>query len=188
MPGSGVATASVRTEGRKLPARGENLAISDDGAYMLAVSGGSVRLLGLHGENRTLVPGQPDAMVAFAASGHDVAVMDSVTGLTLIRDASGAAGQQVLVGSRRRNPPARSAWHSRAMARRSSSPAARRNRWQPFKLADATRTAIGCACTPNALIPMGNVFRLNQFGSAPLWILDTGSSTPRTVFVPMRAE
>ena len=40
-------------------------------------------------------------------------------------------------------------------------------------LADGTRTAIGCACAPTNLAAVGNLFRLNEFGGDPLWLLDT---------------
>jgi len=31
---------------------------------------------------------------------------------------------------------------------------------------------------------MGNLFRLNDLGPGPLWLLDTGGANPRMVFVP----
>ena len=61
-------------------------------------------------------------------------------------------------------------------------------RRKEFNLAAGSRTAIGCACTPATLVPMGNVFRLTELTGAPLWLLDSGASTPRTVFVPARGE
>ena len=39
------------------------------------------------------------------------------------------------------------------------------------------------------LAPMGDLFRLNEPGSAPMWLLDAGAGGPRMVFVPAaRAE
>jgi hypothetical protein len=51
-------------------------------------------------------------------------------------------------------------------------------------LADGTWTAIGCACAPTDLAPVGNLFRLNEFGGDPLWLLDTQQDPARIVFVP----
>ena len=55
-------------------------------------------------------------------------------------------------------------------------------------LADGTRTAIGCACAPTNLAAMGNLFRLNEFGGDPLWLLDTQQGPARIVFVPAAPE
>jgi hypothetical protein len=57
-----------------------------------------------------------------------------------------------------------------------------------FNLASASRTPIACGCTPSTLVPMGNLFRLNELGGGPLWLLDGSAATPRTVFVPARGE
>jgi len=35
---------------------------------------------------------------------------------------------------------------------------------------------------------MGDLFRLNEAGAAPLWLLDARQPDPRIVFVPVRAE
>jgi hypothetical protein len=166
---------------------GEALALSDDGAYLLSVSGGSARLLSIHGQNRSLIPAQADALVAFAAGGHDAAVMDSVSGLTLIRDAAGTASPQVLAPpDDGLAAPAGLAFSQDKLTLYVASATARSV--AAFNLAAGSRTAIGCDCSPSTLAPMGNVFRLNDLSLAPLWLLDSGSSTPRTVFVPARGE
>jgi hypothetical protein len=46
---------------------------------------------------------------------------------------------------------------------------------------------MACDCAPSALIPMGSVFRLNELGSEPLWLLDSASSERGLVFVPAPA-
>jgi DNA-binding beta-propeller fold protein YncE len=48
-----------------------------------------------------------------------------------------------------------------------------------------TRQTLGCSCTPGALSPLrGNsVFRLNDPGDGPLWILDAAGPEPRLLFV-----
>ena len=176
-------------DARPRPARtpGETLALSDDGAYLLTVAGGSVRLLSIHGENRILLPAQSDALVAFAAGGHDVAVVDSAAGVTLIRDASGSANPQLLAGPDEALASAAGLAFSQDKQTLYVASATSRS-VAAFNLAGGSRSAIGCECSPATLAPMGNLFRLNEFGPSPLWLLDGGAATPRTVFVPARGE
>jgi DNA-binding beta-propeller fold protein YncE len=163
------------------------LALSDDGTYMLNVIQGSVRLLSVQGQNRHLMPAQSSALLAFAAGGHDAAVMDSLTGLTLIRDAAGAAATQLLAApDDGLAGPAGLAFSSDKQTLYVASSTAQSV--VAFNLAAASRTAIGCACTPTTLEPMGNLFRLTELTGDPLWLLDGTAATPRTVFVPARSE
>lgn len=172
--------------GRTSPARTpiSALALSDDGAYLLTVSDGSVRLLNSQGENRSLLLAESDAFVAFAPGGHDAAVMDSTSGLTLLRDAAGAATPQVLAtpGGALIDPAGLAFSRDGATLYVASATA---QTVTAFNLAaGGSRSAIGCACTPSTLVPMGNLFRLNDLGPGPLWLLDTGGANPRMVFVP----
>jgi hypothetical protein len=178
-----------------VPARGsrpvhtpsESLALSDDGMYLLTVAGGSARLLSVHGQNRNLLPAQADALVAFAAGGHDAAVMDSLAGLTLVRDAAGTAGTQVLAApDDGLAGPAGLAFSQDKQTLYVAS--AKAKSVAAFSLAGGSRTAIGCSCTPSTLAPLGNLFRLTELTTGPLWLLDTSSANPRTVFVPARGE
>jgi hypothetical protein len=163
------------------------LALSDDGAYMLNVIQGSVRLLSAQGQNRHLIPAQDTALLAFAAGGHDAAVMDSLTGLTLIRDAAGAASTQLLAApDAGLAGPAGLAFSNDKQTLYVASSTAKSV--VAFNLAAASRTAIGCACTPTTLAPMGNLFRLTELTGDPLWLFDGTAATPRTVFVPARSE
>ncbi len=163
------------------------LALSDDGTYMLNVIQGSARLLSVQGQNRHLMAAQSSALLAFAPGGHDAAVMDSLTGLTLIRDAAGTATPQLLA-----TPddglagPTGLAFSADKQAVYVASSTAQSV--VAFNLAAASRTAIGCACTPSTLVPMGNLFRLTELTGDPLWLFDGTAATPRTVFVPARAE
>jgi hypothetical protein len=173
-------SGSVRT-------RGESLALSDDGMYLLTVAGGSARLLSVHGQNRNLLPAQAGALVAFAAGGHDAAVVDSLAGLTLIRDAAGTAGTQVLAApDEGLAGPAGLAFSQDKQTLYVAS--ATSKSVAAFNLAAGSRAAIGCACTPTTLAPLGNLFRLTELTAGPLWLLDTSAANPRTVFVPARAE
>ena len=189
VPNSSTATSRVSVGGRPQPGRapGQTLALSDDGAYLLTVAGGSVRLLSTHGENRSLMTAGNDALVAFAADGHDAAVMDSASGLTLIHDAAGAAGMETLsqpdeglaaAAGLAFSQDKQTLYVASATARSVAS----------FSLSAHSRSTVDCACSPAALIPMGNLFRLNDIDGAPLWLLEGAAGKPRTVFVPARGE
>jgi hypothetical protein len=164
-----------------------SLALSDDGTYVLTVAEGSVRLRSVQGQNRMLMPAQANALVAFAAGGHDAAVMDPASGVTLIRDATGAAGTQLLAAPDEGLAGAVGVAFSQdgkmiyVASANAQSVAA-------FNIAAASRTSVGCGCTPSTLVPMGNLFRLTELTAGPLWLFDGAAATPRTVFVPARSE
>ncbi|HUI54489.1 MAG TPA: hypothetical protein VLY04_05935 [Bryobacteraceae bacterium] len=163
------------------------LAISDDGAYLLSAAAGSVRLLSTNGENRALLPAGGDALVAFAAGGHDAAVMDSAAGLVLFHDVAGTATQQPLAAADDSlAAPAGLAFSQDGRALYVASSGA--HSVAAFDLAGGGRSAIPCECALTTLAPMGNLFRLNEPGAAPLWLLDAGINGPRIVFVPARSE
>jgi hypothetical protein len=193
LPKSATFAGSVKVEGTSFVAMsGPNtvsfsasMALSDDGTYLMTVTEGSARLLSIQGQNRHLLAAQSTALVAFAAGGHDAAVMDSLTGLTLIRDASGAAGMELLAApDEGLAGPAGLAFSQDLktlyVASRTAQAVA------AFDLAGASRTAISCACSPSTLAPMGNVYRLTELTAGPLWLFDGTATTPRTVFVPAR--
>jgi DNA-binding beta-propeller fold protein YncE len=195
LPNAPILAGSVKVEGAIATMSGAHshhvsypsLALSDDGVYVLTIAQGSARLLSVQGQNRILAPAQSSAQVAFAPGGHDAAVVDSLTGLTLIRDASGAAGTQLLAAPDEGlagpvgvafSQDKQTVYVACATAQSVAA----------FNLAGASRIAIGCACTPATLAPMGNLFRLTELTSGPLWVLDGAAATPRTVFVPARVE
>lgn len=179
---SGQVSTGLRSMG--IPA---NVALSDDGTYMLATVQGQARLLSVQGQNRSLMAAQTGALVAFAPGNHDAAVMDSLTGLTLIRDAAGTGTTQLLsVPDDGLAGPAGLAFSQDRQTVYVASSTAKSV--VAFSPAGGTRTAIGCACTPTTLTPMGNLFRLNELTGDPLWLLDGTAATPRTVFVPARSE
>jgi len=195
LPGAPTLTGSVKVEGNAISVSGgrshsvsaPSLALSDDGTYVLTIAQGTARLLSVQGQNRMLVPAQVNAQVAFAPGGHDAAVVDSLTGLTLIRDASGAAGTQLLAApDEGLAGPVGVAFSQDKQTLYVAS--AKAQSVAVFNLAGASRTAIGCACTPTTLAPMGNLFRLTELTTGPLWVLDGTAATPRTVFVPARVE
>ena len=161
------------------------MAVSDDGRYLLAVVGGAVRLFGLAGENFSVLNVGAGAMVAFAPGGHDAAAADASSGIVLLRDVAGTGAQRVLVApDAAMAAPAGLAFTAdggRLLVAGASGVTA-------FDVGTGERSAIGCNCAPAGLFPMGDLFRLNEAGAAPLWLLDARQPDPRIVFVPVRAE
>jgi hypothetical protein len=174
----------------------EPLAVSDDGGYLLAVSGGAIRLMGTAGDNRKLMDAAGDAWAAFAAGNHDAAVLDAAAGLVLFQDVAGASVERVLAGPDSHmaspvgvafSPDGRKLLVASAGAR---AVAAYTASGDPTVVGDTTvvgdPTVVACDCTPAGLVQMGGLFRLNEMGGQPLWLLDARSSDLRMIFVPAR--
>jgi WD40 repeat protein len=159
--------------------RAGSLAISDDGAYLLFVAGGSVQLMGTAGDGYKLMDAGAGALVAFSAGGHDAAIAWGGAGLVLFRDLTGASERRELTGTAAPtglafSPDGRKLFVASASARSVAG----------YDLGSGDRATIACDCKPGALVAMGNLFRLNEPGVDPLWLLDAGAAEPRIVFVP----
>jgi len=177
-------TASL---GKTRRSTGAPLAVSDDGAYLLRVSDGGLRVLGLAGDNRKLADVTAGTLAAFAPGSHDAAVVDPETGLALIHDVAGASVTQILTApgsniglpvSMAFSPDARKVFVASAAARSVTA---------IDVSAGATSGAsitLACDCTPAGLVRMGGVFRVNELGAGPLWLLDAITTDPHLVFVP----
>lgn len=162
---------------------GEPLAISDDGSYVLLVSDGGLRVMSLAGDNRKLTDASAGTLAAFAPGGHDAAVADPQSGLALIHDVAGASVRQPLAATGTNiGRPVAIAFSPNA-GKVFVASAAPRN-VTAVDVATSVSTTLACDCTPNDLIRMGGVFRLNEFGNGPLWLLDAKASEPRLIFVP----
>jgi len=169
--------------GKTRRSTGEPLAISDDGAYVLVVSSGSLRVIGTAGDNRRLMDVTAGALAAFAAGGHDAGVMDAATGLWLLHDIAGTAVQQLLAGPDAHiGLPAAMAFSPEAKRIFVASAAARNV--ASFDAATGAATTLACDCTPAGLVRMGGVYRLNEFSGGPIWLLDARTPEPHLVFVP----
>jgi sugar lactone lactonase YvrE len=97
----------------------------------------------------------------------------------LFRDLTGASERRVLTGTAAPtglafSPDGRKLFVASASARSVAA----------YDLGSGERTTIACDCQPGALAAMGNVFRLNDLGVDPLWLLDAGGAEHRIVFVP----
>ncbi len=161
----------------------EMYAVSDDGTLLLVSSEAGVRVLQSSGGEQSLMNGASGALIAFAAGGHDaVLAYPNGAGLLVLRDVSGAATQQPVAAAAdiaSANGVAFSADATKLYVARSNGGVA------VFDLASKARTDVTCGCIPFGLTPMGNLFRLNDLDSGPLWVLDP-SGQPRIVFVPAK--
>ena len=160
------------------------LAISDDGTLLVAIAAGEVRVLDAGGGNRALMEAGPHALAAFAPAGHDAAVVDADAGVVLFRDVAGAAGRQAI------SAPDDAIAGAAGLAfstdgRRLFVASAQARSVAAFDLATAARGVIPCDCSPEALVAMGGLFRLNELGPAPLWLLDAAAGPGTIVFVPV---
>ena len=159
----------------------EALAVSDDGAYLLYAHGGPVELIGVAGDSRKLMDAAPGALAAFAPAGHDAAVIHSGT-LTAFQDVTGAATRRDVPGLA---SPSAVAFSSDA---RTVFVASERSRSvSAVNVATGDVAPLVCDCAPTSLVAMGTLFRLNDLGSAPLWLLDA-TAAPRLVFVPAKSD
>jgi hypothetical protein len=164
------------------------LALSDDGAYLMFAAGGSMRLLSNAGDNRALLESADGALAAFAPGNHDAAVVDAVAGVVMIRDAGGnAALQRIAAADDSIRSPAGLSFSVDGKKLLLASAGARGV--SIFDLEGGARSDLACDCAPGGLARMGNLFRLNEAGAEPLWLLDAGAAEPRIMFVPaLKAE
>ena len=180
LPDAPAVSATISSLHRNLRVRRtlpDTLAISDDGAYLLYGTGGPIELIGVAGNSRQIMAG---ALAAFAPGGHDAAVISSGK-LILFQDIAGAATERSFDAIETPSalgfsPDGQKLFVASATGRAVTT----------IQVATGDRSALACDCAPSALIPMGSVFRLNELGSEPLWLLDTASERG-LVFVPAPA-
>ena len=180
LPDAPAVSATISSLHRNLRARRtlpDTLAISDDGAYLLYGTGGPIELIGVAGNSRQIMAG---ALAAFAPGGHDAAVISSGK-LILFQDIAGAATERSFDGIETPSAAAFSPDGQKLFVASATGRAV-----TTIQVATGDRSALACDCAPAALIPMGSVFRLNELGSEPLWLLDTASERG-LVFVPAPA-
>jgi hypothetical protein len=152
-------------------------ALSDDGSWMLLAANGSAQLIGTGGA-RAIGTASRGSFVVFAPDSHDAAIADPRGSLVLIRNADGAGTPTTLS-----TDAAKGAAGVAFSADGKSLFVAVGQGVRAFDLASGMPAAVNCTCTATGLVRMGNVYRLNELGSGPLWLLDP-AGTPRIVFVP----
>jgi hypothetical protein len=182
LPDAPAVAATVRLRPNPRPQRPlpNTLAISDDGAYLLYGAGGLIELFGVVGDRRQVANGPREVTAAFAPGGHDAAVIQRDK-VTLFQDIAGAATERTFPGIEMPSgvafSPDGQKLYVASMGLQSVT---------TIQVATGDRTALPCDCTPSTLTPMGSLFRLNELGTEPLWLLDTASDRA-LVFVPAPA-
>jgi len=182
LPGSPAFAGSVELGAGPRGVHPTSLAVSDDGVYLLFAVGGSVQLASQSGGVRNVMPAGEHASVAFAPGGYNAAVAARGTGAVLISDVPGASAQQTLTaGDQPFQIVAGVSFSADGKLLFVASAAA-----QSVVTLDmaGNRTDVACNCSPAELTPMANLFRLNELGAGPLWLVNAGSSPVSIVFVP----
>jgi hypothetical protein len=180
---TGISGRSSQADARR---RLGSFAVSDDGSYILYAQGDSIRLWGAAGEDFAVMPAGSNAIVAFAPGGHDAAAADPSAGVVLLGDVAGAGSRRTLAAGGGMAYPAGLAFS--ADGRKLFLADAGARNVTAFDLASGAQTVVSCDCVPAGLFPMGGLFRLNEAGPAPLWLLDARGGDARIVFVPARSE
>jgi hypothetical protein len=166
----------------------DSLAVSDDGSVLLVSANQAIHLYGSFADMGKLMDTAGPAMVAFASGGHDAAIDDPTgAGVVLYRDLTGAGASQV-VAAPDDTISASSALAFSADGKSLLLASSTGQSVTSIDLAAGARNAIACTCSPNTLSRMGNLFRLNDLGTDPVWLLDPGATNPQIVFVPALAQ
>ena len=174
------ATVSLRPNPRSQRPLPFTLAVSDDGQYLLYGAGGVIELFGVAGDRRRVADGAREVAAAFAPGGHDAAVVQRDK-LTLFRDIAGAATVRTFPGIEMPSGVAFSPDGQKLFVASMGLPSV-----TIIEVATGDRTELPCECSPSTLSPMGSLFRLNELGTEPLWLLDSASDRA-LVFVPALA-
>ena len=175
------ATISLRPNPRPQRPLPWTLAVSDDGQYLLYGAGGLIELFGVAGDRRQVANGARGVTAAFAPGGHDAAVVQ-LDKVTLFTDIAGAATVRTFPGIEMPSGVAFSSDGQKLFVASMGRPSV-----TIIQVATGERTELPCDCTPSTLTPMGSLFRLNELGTEPLWLLDTASDRA-LIFVPAPAE
>jgi hypothetical protein len=179
LPDAPVVAATIRLRPNPRPQRPLPfiLAVSDDGQYLLYGAGGLVELFSVAGDRRQVANGPREVAAAFAPGGHDAAVIQRDK-VTLFQDIAGAATVRTFPGIEMPSGVAFSPDGQKLFVASMGLPSV-----TIIQVATGDRTELTCDCSPSALTPMGSLFRLNELGTDPLWLLDTASDRG-LIFVP----
>ncbi len=163
----------------------EAMAVSDDATWLLVAGDGRLRLLGASGSSTGLVEGSRTLSVAFAPDGHVAAVLGGAgPWLQVYQDISEAPTQRIAApGFAAPSGLAFSADGKFVLAATRAGKSV-----MIFDLAVGVAATLDCNCAPTGVSRLGNLFRLTDAGSGPVWFVDTSASPARLVFVPARAN
>ncbi|MBV8729353.1 MAG: hypothetical protein JO336_06050 [Acidobacteriia bacterium] len=159
------------------------LALSDDAKALLVSGNNSIHLFGSYTDLGKIMDTSAAPVMAFAAGTHDAAVSDTNAGVVLFHDLTGSGASQVVAAPDQSGNPysaiAFSADERNIYVASSATQAITR-----LDLADGLSERLSCNCSPTSLTRMGNVFRITELASDPLWLLDSPEGDARIVFVP----
>jgi len=162
------------------------VAVSDDAGWLLLATEGRVRAVSSSGASSVLLEGTRGVSVAFAPGSHTAAVLNAVSASRLLfDDVSQAPNQARHLPTPGFTEPAGLAFAADGKAVVAADRTARSVRMINFGAGAATM--LECACAPTAVARMGNLFRLTDAGSGPVWLVDAGVTPPRIAFVPALA-
>ena len=152
------------------------IAVSDDGSTVLRAGDGEIAVITSAG-TRKLADARSNASIVFAPGGRDAAINDGGT-VTLFRDVTGAATRQDFpnIGA---GSMAFSADGGKLLI-------AGLRAVTVLQHASGERKLATCDCKIGGLARMGSMFRMNEAGAGPLWLLDVSQDEPKLVFVPAR--
>jgi hypothetical protein len=178
-------TASIRTQlfqpatsaVRLGPVPGGTLAVSDDATVLLHCRAGSVAVITAAGA-RKLADTKGPAAIALAPQSHDVAVVTGGT-LSVYKDVTGASTRQDFPNASAVAGVAFSVDGSKVLM-------AGLRAVTVLEQATGDTRQVACDCRIGGLSPMGAMFRLNEAGDGPVWLVDASGADPRLVFVPAR--
>ena len=160
------------------------MAVSDDAAWLIVASEGRVHLVGASFSGSVLaVAAGPRVGVAFAPGGHAAAILNGAgPWLDVFPDVSASSQRIAAPGLAE---PVGLAFSGDGKFVVAASRTA--NSVTIFDLAAGAATTLDCSCTPSGVARMGNLFRLTDAGSGPVWMVDMNATPARSVFVPARA-
>lgn len=165
------------------------LAVSDGGSAVLVASAGepsSVWLVTQDAGQRFLYTATSSASVAFLVGSQDAAIADgAASAVVLVRDAAGQP-QVTRIGGQAEGVSQPLAIAAAQDNSRIFVANARPAGVVSLSLTGGDPATRSCDCTPTGLERMagGSVFRLNEPGGGPIWLLDAAGALMRVVFVP----
>ena len=178
------AARQVQAQGlQQAEARPAPMALTDDGAWLLVAANGSAQLVGAGGSHSIANAGR-GSLVAFAPGSHDAALLDGRQSLTIIRSVDSGPAQQPLTPSSGVAGATGLEFSADGQSLYLAGPG---TTVTLFDLAGGAQTPVVCGCSATGLTRMGNVYRLNELGAGPLWVLDPAPGHQRIVFVPAAA-
>ena len=169
------------------------LAVSDGGGAVLVAPTGEpapVWIATADAGQRFLYTAAGSPSLTFLVGSQDAAIADGATGaVVLVRDPAGQP-QVTQIGGQ-----AEGVSHPLAIAASQDNSKIFVANAQPAGVVSLSLTGKDpetqpCACTPTGLERMAgdSVFRLNEPGGGPIWVLDAGGPTMRVVFVPEQMQ